>query len=106
MKISHNIMRFFNLINKSQPITNAIFHCRFRSDNKALSPQSRRTSGAVRHDRKAARNRQRKHSAPLCGILKKAQRTVKHIWFLPTHKAKPEKPKELVFHTAEKRELH
>ncbi|MFA5432195.1 MAG: hypothetical protein WC319_04895 [Candidatus Paceibacterota bacterium] len=26
---------------------------------------------------------------------KKANRTVKHIWFLPTHKAKTEKPKEL-----------
>jgi hypothetical protein len=25
-----------------QPITNAIFHCRFCSDNKALSPQQRR----------------------------------------------------------------
>lgn len=28
---------------------------------------------------------------------KKANRTVKHIWFLPTHKAKAEKPKELEF---------
>jgi hypothetical protein len=26
---------------------------------------------------------------------KKANRTVKHIWFLPTHKANTEKPKEL-----------
>jgi hypothetical protein len=26
---------------------------------------------------------------------KKTNRTVKHIWFLPTHKANPEKPKEL-----------
>ena len=26
---------------KHQPLTNAIFHCRLRSDNKALSPQKR-----------------------------------------------------------------
>jgi len=32
----------------------------------------------------------------LCGI-QKSQRTVKHIWFLPTLKANAEKPKELEF---------
>jgi len=31
----------------------------------------------------------------LKGKRKKANRTVKHIWFLPTHKANTEKPKEL-----------
>ncbi len=30
----------------------------------------------------------------LCAMLK-SQRSVKHIWFLPTHKANTEKPKEL-----------
>lgn len=33
------------------------------------------------------------------GKKKKVNRTVKHIWFLPTHKANNEKPKELaLFH--------
>jgi hypothetical protein len=30
----------------------------------------------------------------LC-VSVKSQRSVKHIWFLPTHKANAEKPKEL-----------
>jgi hypothetical protein len=33
-------------------------------------------------------------SQTLCLIVK-SQRSVKHIWFLPTHKAKAKKPKEL-----------
>ena len=31
------------------------------------------------------------------GNIQKAHRTNRHIWFLPTHKANAEKPKEPVF---------
>jgi hypothetical protein len=34
------------------------------------------------------------HSLTLC-VSVKSQRSVKHIWFLPTHKANAKKPKEL-----------
>jgi hypothetical protein len=31
----------------------------------------------------------------MLAVSVKSQRSVKHIWFLPTHKANAEKPKEL-----------